>query len=47
MLRLVLLLLYLLASSTPSGTKQVVGAGLTSSPVVPTADYGAGYDPNG
>jgi hypothetical protein len=48
MLRLVLLLLYLLASSTSSSTKQVTGVGLTSPPpVAPTADYGAGFDPNG
>jgi len=48
MLRLVLLVLYLIASSTSSGTKQVVGVGPTPSPpVAPTSDYGAGFDPNG
>jgi hypothetical protein len=49
MLRLVLLVLYLIASSSPSlQTKQSSGAGLNPSPpAAPTADAGAGYDPNG
>ena len=50
MLRLVLLVLYLIATSTAAPqTKQGGGAdplGLNSPPP-PTGDYGAGYDPNG
>jgi hypothetical protein len=50
MLRLVLLVLYLIASSSQSPqTKQ--GSGLDplglNSPPPPTADAGGGYDPNG
>lgn len=50
MLRLVLLVLYLIASSSSSPlTKQGSGAdplGLLQPPP-PTADAGSGYDPNG
>jgi len=50
MLRLVLLVLYLIASSSASPhTKQGGSAdswGLNSPPT-PAADYGGGYDPNG
>jgi len=57
MLRLVLLVLYLLASSSGSPTSPLPtvdsgggydpnGAAL-STPAVPAADYGGGYDPNG
>jgi hypothetical protein len=48
MLRLVLLVLYLLASSSASPEKQGSGLdslGFTSPP--PTTDAGGGYDPNG
>ena len=49
MLRLVLLVLYLIASSSLSSQTQQGGGldplGLNSPP--PTADAGGGYDPNG
>lgn len=49
MLRLVLLVLYLIASSSSSlHTKQDSGAVLNPfTPAAPSPNYGAGYDPNG
>lgn len=45
MLRLVLLVLYLIASS--SDRTEQGGMGLNALPLSSTGDYGAGYDPNG
>lgn len=51
MLRLVLLVLYLIASSSASRQTEQGGGldplGLSALPLSSTADYGAGYDPNG
>jgi hypothetical protein len=50
MLRLVLLVLYLIASSFASPSDYGSGYdpdGASSSPAGPTSDYGGGYDPNG
>jgi len=51
MLRLVLLALYLIASSSPSPqAKQAGGVGslrLRALPLASTTDAGGGYDPNG
>lgn len=51
MLRLVLLVLYLIASSSAfPHTEQGGGLdslGLNALPLASTADYGGGYDPNG
>ena len=45
MLRLVLLVLYLIASS--SDRTEQGGKGLNALPLASTSDYGAGFDPNG